>query len=54
LFFREQTAESLAETVARFDDGDFDGAAIRRHAQSFDKETFKNRLQVFVGEKLRG
>ena len=54
LFFREQTAESLAEAVARFDDGDFDGAAIRRHAQSFDKETFKNRLQVFVGEKLGG
>jgi glycosyltransferase involved in cell wall biosynthesis len=54
LLFQEQTAESLAEAVARFDDGDFDCAAIRRHAQSFDKETFKNRLQAFIGEKLGG
>jgi glycosyltransferase involved in cell wall biosynthesis len=54
LFFREQTADSLTEAVARFDDGDFDCAAIRRHAQGFDKETFKNRLQAFIGGKLGG
>lgn len=54
LLFQEQTPESLAEAVARFDDGDFDCAAIRRHAQSFDKETFKNRLRAFIGEKLGG
>jgi len=52
LFFREQTAESLAEAVSLFDADAFDGAAIRRHAQGFDKETFKSKLGAFVNEKL--
>jgi glycosyltransferase involved in cell wall biosynthesis len=52
LFFREHTAESLAEAVSSFDEKDFDAAAIRRHAESFDRETFKSKLRGFVGEKL--
>jgi glycosyltransferase involved in cell wall biosynthesis len=50
LFFREQTPESLAEAVARFDDADFDSAAIRRHAEGFDKGKFKTKLSAFVDE----
>ena len=52
LFFREQTAESLADVVAGFDDADFDGAAIRRHAEGFDKERFKSKLSAFVNEHV--
>jgi glycosyltransferase involved in cell wall biosynthesis len=51
-FFREQTADSLAEAVANFRDGAFDSATISRHAHGFDKATFKTRLRRFVEEKL--
>jgi len=52
VFFREQTAESLADAISKFDDAAFDSATIRQHAQGFDKETFQNRLRAFVDEKL--
>lgn len=52
LFFREQTPESLAEIVSIFDASDFNSAAIRRHAQGFDKETFKDKLRAFVDDAL--
>jgi glycosyltransferase involved in cell wall biosynthesis len=51
-FFREQTADSLAEAVDGFNDREFDSATIRRHAQGFDKDTFKKRLRAFVSERL--
>jgi glycosyltransferase involved in cell wall biosynthesis len=51
LFFHEHTAESLGEAVSSFDDRDFDAAAIRRHAENFDRETYKSRLRAFVEEK---
>jgi glycosyltransferase involved in cell wall biosynthesis len=54
LLFQEQTAESLAEVVAAFDAAAFDSTAIRRHAEGFDKEIFKNRLQAFIGGTLEG
>lgn len=53
LFFREQTAESLAEAVAAFDEREFDSTVIRRHAHKFDRESFKSRLGAFVDEKVR-
>lgn len=52
LFFREPTAESLAEAVSLFDADAFDSATLRRHAQGFDKEAFKSKLRAFVDEKL--
>jgi glycosyltransferase involved in cell wall biosynthesis len=52
LFFREPTAESLAEALSLFDSHSFDAAAIRRHAQGFDKESFKSKLRAFVDEQL--
>jgi glycosyltransferase involved in cell wall biosynthesis len=52
LFFREQTAESLAEAVSAFDADAFDGATIRRYAQGFDREAFKSKLRAFVAEQL--
>ena len=50
--FQEQTVESLAEVVAGFDVAAFDGAAIRRHAQGFDTESFKTQLSAFVEEHV--
>lgn len=51
-FFKEQTAESLAEALSSFDADSFDSAAIRRYARGFDRESFKTKLQAFVDEKL--
>jgi glycosyltransferase involved in cell wall biosynthesis len=52
LFFREQTADSLMETVSAFEAAHFDSGRIRRHADGFDKDTFKNRMQAYVDEQL--
>ncbi len=51
LFFREQTPESLAEAVRRFDDSAFDPAAIRAHALKFDVSVFKAKLQASIHEQ---
>lgn len=50
-FFHEQTPESVAEVVARFDPGAFDPARIRRHAELFDVSVFKERVLSFVTDK---
>ncbi|MBN1136239.1 MAG: glycosyltransferase [Anaerolineae bacterium] len=47
-FFSEPTAASLAEAVRRFDDLDFDTAAIRAHAQQFDASVFKEKIGAWV------
>jgi glycosyltransferase involved in cell wall biosynthesis len=56
VLFREQTPESLAGAVTRFDEADFDPAVIRAHAAKFDISVFKSRMQAFieavVGERL--
>jgi glycosyltransferase involved in cell wall biosynthesis len=52
-FFHEQTPESLASAVRRFDGAAFDPAAIRAHAEQFDVSVFKSRLQAFIEEELR-
>ena len=55
LFFEEQTAESLMDALTRFEaqiDG-FDPAAIRRHAQAWNRDIFKERLQAFITAQLR-
>lgn len=52
-FFHEQTTASLAEAVRRIRDSAFDPAAIRAHAQRFDKSVFKSELAAFIQEKTR-
>jgi glycosyltransferase involved in cell wall biosynthesis len=52
VFFREQTAESLADAISDFDDGVFDSVTIRQHAEAFDKETFRDKLRAFVHDKV--
>jgi glycosyltransferase involved in cell wall biosynthesis len=53
-FFSDKNPGSLAETVARFDARAYDPAAIRRHAEAFDKELFKTRIAALVEEQLAG
>jgi glycosyltransferase involved in cell wall biosynthesis len=43
-FFSEPTAPSLANAVSAFDDKKFDPGAIRKHAEKFGTEMFKEKL----------
>lgn len=49
LFFDEQTPESLAEAVRRFErsKGEFDPREIRRHAESFRTKIFRDKMRGF-------
>jgi glycosyltransferase involved in cell wall biosynthesis len=47
-FFREPTAEALAEAVARFDAGAVDPLACRANAERFAPERFAQALQAVV------
>lgn len=48
MFFDEQTADSLVETVEGFKAERFDSRKIRNHALKFDKEIFKKKLKEFI------
>jgi len=52
LFFREQTAESLAATLTAFDERQFDPQAIRNHALEFDLPRFHRRILQFIEAKM--
>lgn len=47
-FFDEQTWESLAHKILRFDDTKFDPRTIRNHAKKFDESVFKNKILNFI------
>ena len=48
VFFDEQTWESLAHKVLRFDQQRFDPKIIRQHAKKFDESIFKQKLLDFI------
>ena len=48
VLFHEQTSESLAEAIRRFETLHFDPAVIRRHAQRFDRRAFEREFVAFV------
>jgi glycosyltransferase involved in cell wall biosynthesis len=48
MFFGDQTAESLAEALTRFDRGRFDRRRLRAHAQTFAPDRFIERLREMV------
>ena len=50
-FFHEQTPEALIQAIKEFDETSYDPASIRRHAERFDKQVFKERLSAFIEEK---
>lgn len=47
-FFERQTAESLAESLAKFNAKKFDANAIQQHAQAFSTEAFTAKFEAFV------
>lgn len=50
VFFYEQRWEEIADAVIRLKDDQFDPIKIHQHAQRFDTNTFKQRLQAFIEE----
>lgn len=48
VFFTEQTAESLAETLKTFDPKQFNPADIKRHVQKFSPKEFQKNFQKAV------
>lgn len=48
VFFPEQTVESLAEAVRRFQNIKFDADYIRSHAEKFSEERFRRELREFI------
>lgn len=50
-FFSAPNAASLAETVARFDDRQYDPALIRKHAEQFGTRVFKERLRGLINDE---
>jgi len=51
-FFQEQTVESLAATLAAFDETRYDPQIIRDHAHEFDKPRFHRRILQFIEAKM--
>jgi len=51
-FFQEQTVESLAATLAAFDETRYDPQIIREHALEFDKPRFHRRILQFIEAKM--
>jgi len=55
LFFKEQNVESLTEAIKEFEkmEKEFNPQAIRGHAESFERQLFKERFQELVNKYLR-
>jgi len=51
VFFKEQTVESLKNAVRRFESMKFDKMIIRKHAEGFSEEIFKDKIGNFVKSK---
>jgi len=54
IFFKEQTPESMADAILRFEAREhwFVPAEIREHALSFDAAIFNNRIAEFIGKAM--
>ena len=44
VLFKEQTVESLSKAIKRFEGMKFDPRFIRKHAEQFDVEHFKQKI----------
>ena len=52
VFFSEQTPESLHKTIERFETMNWDAKAIRKHAETFDKKVFQEKIEAFVTKNI--
>lgn len=51
-FFAAQTADSLADVLARFDARRYDAGAIRAHAEGYDESVFKRRMLEVIDRAM--
>ena len=54
IFFREPTVASLTEAMRRFQQMQWDAAAIRAHARGYDTLEFQRRIRSFLNEATGG
>jgi glycosyltransferase involved in cell wall biosynthesis len=52
MYFEQQTAESLADALVRFEGMSWEPAAIRAHAESFSEARFVQQLEAFIEGRL--
>ena len=52
IFFNKQNISSLNKAIDQFEKKKFDFGRIRKHAESFDKDIFKNNILEFINKKL--
>lgn len=50
VFFDKQDPDDLVNSINIFNDTKFDKAVIRKHAETFDEEIFKNKIQNYVNK----
>jgi glycosyltransferase involved in cell wall biosynthesis len=50
-FFDEQSTASLIDAVRKFRASDYDAAAIRAHAEGFDRAVYASRMDAFVRQR---
>ncbi|MGQ9804884.1 MAG: glycosyltransferase family 4 protein [Chlorobiales bacterium] len=53
VLFSQQTAESLKESVKKFEQMTFDANAIRKNAERFNRTVFAESIKTFIDEKYR-
>lgn len=53
LFFKEQTVQSLLDTITTFETMQFETKIIRKNALQFSKERFEKEIKDFVEENYR-
>lgn len=51
MFFKDQSWESLLDTVIEFNHQNWDSEAIREHAQRFGVEVFKDKMKRYVDDR---
>jgi glycosyltransferase involved in cell wall biosynthesis len=52
VFFHEQTPDALVEALQRLKTRQWNSAAIRRHAQTYNRERFKRAIREFVAARV--
>lgn len=51
IYFEEQNVQSLKNAINKFEKTDFDKYHIRKHAEMFDEEIFKKKIDEFISNK---
>ncbi|MBU4216989.1 glycosyltransferase [Patescibacteria group bacterium] len=54
LFFDNQSVESLVEAINVFDKHEFNSSEIKKHAESFSEQIFKDKINIFISQNSQG